>query len=526
MNLRSNFLPHTTRLLVVVWATVLSATQVYAQSSVHRCVDDAGKVSYQAQPCQRAEAGRRVDVGGASEPPKPQGRTVGGDHGERHTRNSSARFQEGEAASAPAASFQGADQPAQGLRREVSQRGGQVQAPIGTKPSRVLQPVASPEGMQRWGEQGDVIVVSGNEAQGRPTRVHLNHPGRPVLLVLATYRQAQWQVLPAPGTTLLAVVVSARDGQSSATAPAGVPVVIDDLPYAYETANINFRRLISLLNSRYGVNRITGYRGGYNLPDLVPVTGPFPPDPAYSLEGLRPEVPRARISFDLVSTDGRRLPWTNAGPKDAKKQYVGVVRGGGMHAWPSGAPAAVSEDGGEAYALEGNGGRLAWFPQGLGSPTKKYIEVPKNLPELSWGSAMAWNTRKGILALVSFGGEGFFYRYDTRSHQWLTARSLQNRDLISLAHDSVTGNYLGLSNAGELLVFNERGELDDVRPLADVLPDLGSVYDKGNSRLDGLSLAVQGDVVAVVCIQQSTVTHIWTYELGRRKAQLTYKALL
>ena len=511
---------------IAAWAAALSATQADAQGSVYRCVDEAGKVAYQAQPCQKAEAGRRLDVGASADPAAAPGRAIGADQSARRYRSPQGQFQEQATIDDPAPWAPGASQPAQGTRAQGGQRAGPPQAAADARQPRVLQPVAKPEGMQRWGELGDVIVVSGYEAHGQPTRVHLNHPGRPVLLVLTTHGPVQWQVLPAPGTTLLAVVVSGRDGLSVATAPAGVPVVKDELPYAYETANINFRRLISLLNSRYGVNRITGYRGGYNLPELVPVTGPFPPDPAYSLEGLRPEVPRARISFDLVSTDGRRLAWTNTGPKDSKKQYAGVVRGSGMRAWPAGAPAAVSEDGGEAYALEGNGGRLAWYPQGLGSPTKKYVEVPKNLPELSWGSAMAWDTRKGVLALVSFGGEGFFYRYDTRAHQWLGARSLQNRDLISLAHDAVTGNYLAMSNAGELLVFNERGELDDVRPLADVLPDLGSVYDKGNGRLEGLTLAAQGDVVAVVCIQQSTVTHIWTYELGRRKAQLTYKALL
>lgn len=508
------------------WAAVLSASPACAQGSVYRCVDDAGKVSYQAQPCQKAEAGRRLDVGASAEPGVAPARAIGADLGARRYRSPPGQILESAPAAAPATSALDADQPAQSTRGQGGQGGRRTQSVDEARAPRILQPAPAPSGIQRWGEQGDVIVVSGYEAHGQPTRVHLNHPGRPVLLVLSTYSPAQWQVLPAPGTTLLAVVVSGRDGQSAATAPAGVPVVKDDLPHAYETANINFRRLISLLNSRYGANRITGYRGGYNLPELVPVSGPFPPDPAYSLEGLRPEVPRARISFDLISTDGRRLPWTNAGPKDAKKHYAGVVRGGGIHMWPGAAPVAVSEDGGEAYALEGNGGRLAWFPQGLGSQTKKYIELPKNLPELSWGSGLAWDTRKGILALVSFGGEGFFYRYDTRRHQWLGARSLQNRDLMSLAHDSVTGNYLGISTSGELLVFNDRGELDDVRPLADVLPDLGSVYDKGNARLDSLAVAVQGDVVALICVQQMTVTHIWTYELGRRKAQLTYKVLL
>jgi hypothetical protein len=271
------------------------------------------------------------------------------------------------------------------------------------------------------------------------------------------------------------------------------------------------------------VEKVTGFRGGYRLPEIVPVSGPFLPDAHFSLEGLRPEVPRTRFSFDLISTDGRRLPWTNTGPK-AGQRYTGIVRGGGGQAMFKNGAAAVREDGGEAYYMAANGSALMWLPQGFGGPAQE-VEMPKNMPAMSWGSGMAWDTRKGVLAIVSFGGEGYFYRYDTRHHQWMDARSLQNRDFSGLAHNAVTGGYVAISENAELAVFNERGELDEVLPLAKVLPDLGSAYDKGNSRLEGLTVAAQGNAVAVVHVREASVTHIWTYEMGSRKAQLTYKTL-
>jgi hypothetical protein len=138
---------------------------------------------------------------------------------------------------------------------------------------------------------------------------------------------------------------------------------------------------------------------------------------------------------------------------------------------------------------------------------------------------MAWDTRQGVLAIVSFGGEGYFYRYDTRNHQWLGARSLQNRDLQSLALNAETGGYVAVSDRAELVVFNERGELEEVQSLAKLLPDLDSTYDKGNSRLTGLTIAAKGNAVALVNVREGTVTHIWTCELGVRKAQLTYKVV-
>lgn len=368
-----------------------------------------------------------------------------------------------------------------------------------------------------------MIVVSAYEFSANTTQVHVTHSTKPVLLVLTSYSATEWKVLPAPGTRIKAIVAASREGSPAVLAPPQVPVVYDDLPYATETGNIKFRELISKLNSRYGVNKVTAFRGGYKLPALVPVSGPYVPDPNLSLEGLRPEVPRVSIGFDLISIDGRRLPWTNAGPKDGKR-YTGIVRGGGIGSMHKHGASAVREDGGEAYYLEGNGGTLVWLAQGFGGPSQK-VDVPKNLPELSWGSGMAWDTRKGVLAIVSFGGEGYFYRYDTRKHQWLGARSLQNRDLLSLAHDAVTGNYVAISETAELVLFNDKGELEEVLPLANALPDLNSTYDSHNRRLEGLTVAAHGKVVAVINVREGTVTHIWTYEMASRKGQLTYKMM-
>lgn len=216
------------------------------------------------------------------------------------------------------------------------------------------------------------------------------------------------------------------------------------------------------------------------------------------------------------------MPWTNAGPKDGKR-YVGVVQGGS--AWERGSTGALAVDaaGQQVYALEGNGSSLVWYPQGPSQPSKK-IAIPKDLPELSWGSAMAWNTGQGVLAIVSIGGEGHFYRYDTRNQRWLGARSLQNRDLIGLGFNASTGGFVGLTNSAELVVFGERGDLEEVHALQKLLPDLASVSGEGSHRLEGFKIAAEGDTVALVHVRAATVTHIWTYDLARRKAQLTYKA--
>lgn len=459
-------------------ASMLLATGAHAQTSIYRCTDGNGHVAYQSVPCAGSGNGKQLDTGAAGRAPAP--RPV--------------------ATSTPPPS---ADTAARANARGV-------------------EPTQGPQGTQTWGVDADVIVVSGYQFSAGITQVHVNHPARPVLLVLTGYNKTEWKVLPAPGTRIKAIVAAAAsDGPPVVQPLPQVPVAYDDLPYATETGNIKFRQLIGKLHTRYGVNKVTGFRGGYQLPAVVPVSGPFAPDPNLSLDGLRPEVPRVQFSFDLLSTDGRRLPWTNTGPKDGKR-YMGVVRGGGPFSMQRGGPAAMREDGREAYALEGNGSTLMWFPQGFNGPSQK-VTLPTNMPPLSWGSGMVWDARRHVLAIVSFGGEGHFYRYDTRARQWLGARSLQNRDLFSLAQDPASGRYFSVSDKAELIVFNENGELEEVQPLARLLPGLDSTYDRGNERMHGLSVAAGPGVVAILNIRDAAVTHIWTYELGSRKGQLTYK---
>jgi hypothetical protein len=444
----------------------------FAQDRIYRCVAPDGKVSFQAQACSNTVPSARTDA--------PQAVQLS-------------------LAVPPARSS--SDRPA----------------------PRDIKPAASAPENKPWASGADVIVVSGYEPSTSPIQVNVSHTVRPVMLVLTSYKGIKWKVQGSPGTRIKVVVVagSVDGGRSSVEAPPQVPVLDDQLPYAYESGNIKFRELMSMLNSRYGVERVLGYRGAYKLPSPILVNGPFPPDKNLTLDGVRPEVPGLRFDFDLVSEDGRRLPFTNTGPKGTNR-YTGIVRGGTLGSRAG--PAVVSEDGREAYYLEGNGGSLIWAPEGVSGRKEKLI-IPAGMPALSWGSGLAWDTRKGILFLVSFGGEGFLYRYDTRNHKWLDSHSLQNRDLISAAINPSTGDVVAISDKAELVRFNGQGLLEEVTPLGKLLADLDSTYDKGNEGLKNLSVAAVGTGVAVANVRNGTVTHIWTYDQRSRKAQLTYKAI-
>lgn len=250
----------------------------------------------------------------------------------------------------------------------------------------------------------------------------------------------------------------------------------------------------------------------------APAGGRPAPAPRSAPVAERVQAPLVRLSFDLISTDGRRLPWTNAGPKGGNPM-AGQVRDALMNV-EEGGPAIVDATGREAYALSSNGSVLVWMPRGFGGPQQE-LTAPAKLPPLSWGSALAWDTRNGVLAIASHGGEGFFYRYDTRRHAWLGAVSLRNRDLLALGFDAVAGNFVGLSDRLELVTYDAQGTEQGMRSLAGVLPPHAQTH---AGALDAaLTLAVRDGMVAIVKVSRAKVTHIWTYAMASGIAQLTYK---
>lgn len=457
-------------LAAVACALLLPVGVALAQDRVFRCTNSEGKTAFQAQECA--------------------------------TPSSTVSTQSPQAAPPPASA-------------------ARVRPPSPNTAPQVVKPDAATPAVGQWARGADVIVVSGYGAHP-VTQVNIAHTAKPVMLVLATYKSTRWTILPAAGTRIRGIVVASfDDSKTEVQAPPGVPVLADKLPYAYKSANINFRELMSKLHARYGVERVLGLRGSYDLPAVISVTGPFLPDPHLTLEGMRPEAPRVRFSFTLPSIDGRKLLFTNTGPTSGNR-YTGIVRGAAV-GFSRGKTAAVGEDGRETYYLEGNGSSLVWAPDGFNGRTEK-IALPSNFPRLSWVSGLAWDTRKGVLVLVSFGGEGYLYRYDTRQHTWLDVHSMQDRDFVSVSVNPKTGDYFAISDSAELARFNELGEVQEIVPLKELLADLDSTYDRGNERIKNLVVAADGDTIAVVNVFNGSVTHIWTYDEGTRKAQLTYKA--
>lgn len=292
----------------------------------------------------------------------------------------------------------------------------------------------------------------------------------------------------------------------------GAPMKVDGQPASKPPASARpVQPSPAVPNPSWGVMTLDG--------DVAVPAGGTPAAPLRSTTlPERVQAPLVRLSFDLLSMDGRRLAWTNSGPKGGNPQ-AGQVRDAAMNI-EEGGPVVLDTTGREAYALGSNGSHLVWMPRGLGGPQQE-LTPPAKLPRMSWASAIAWDTRTGVLAIASTGGEGSFYRYDTRRHAWLGAVALRNRDLVALACDAVTGNFVGITDQLELVTYDSQGNEQTVKSLDGLLP--AHARTQAGSLEVALHLTVKDGVAAIVKIRRAQVTHIWTYAMASGIAQLTYK---
>ena len=131
---------------------------------------------------------------------------------------------------------------------------------------------------------------------------------------------------------------------------------------------------------------------------------------------------------------------------------------------------AVSPDSRELYRLVDNGIQIA----NRETREQQYFELPPEFPELSWGTDLAYDTKRDLVSLVSFGGEGYFYRFDVKQRRWLDARSLNNLDLDRLTYDAESDRYVARTKSfgqaeANLLLFSGNGELMFQKNISDRL---------------------------------------------------------
>lgn len=386
----------------------------------------------------------------------------------------------------------------------------------------------------------EIILVSGYEPanvgnKGTAARVTVNRPGARVLLVLSSYETVLWQVTATERTTLAGILVGGYQ-PSAVSANVKVPAFRVSLPYARQTDNIEFTALLRQLDQLFGVGKVDAFRGSYTIPAETTIAALDAPGPELTLAGPAVTRPARNFVFYLTDSQYRRVPWTLTGPvenreaaRDARYSDSGPLELSPIsdRLW------TLAPDGGTLYRL----GKDQLNIKKLHDGASETVDLPPNFPRFSWASGMAYDSRRDIVSVVSFGGEGCLYRYSVKTGRWLDFRSLNNVDFHSLAYDAQNDRYIGWVDfgPGDLVFFSGEGEALFSRRVADRLPGFGRLYDSGNGPRPALAVFPHGDELALVAFagggmprpggaEAASVQAIWLYNVARDQAALTYKA--
>lgn len=449
-----------------------------AHAQVNRCVDTDGKVEYRSQPCpvSAAKSGR-ITPGGMSKAP---------------------------ATEAPLAQPKRQVPPV----AEAFVFGGRFKPMRGPK-----LPLARTTPPRELAQGAEVISVSGEESPAEVTRVIVHRPGKQVLLVLSSQGRMNWKVEPEASTVIRAVLVaSGHEGPSVVSMQGDVKGFEVDLAPASSSDSADFRTQISQLNALFGIDRLDVFRGFSKLPDHIDIFKPDAPRDDLTVAGVKPDLASATLRFQLLGADLRRLGWSNHGTTERPNGAEPMLVNG---------KTIVSPSGKVAYRLDGNA--LVATTVGPQATPVTVAPLPANFPAMSWAMDLAHDSTQDIVAVVSMGGEGFFYRYDVRRAKWLDFRSMNHVDITSLAYDAKARRYVAWNTHGELMFLTDDGELQSKVPVAALLSDFGTIHERGNHNAPRLALVPQGDSVVMLYLTGATASHIWTYDIRSTSAKLTYK---
>ena len=396
------------------------------------------------------------------------------------------------------------------LRQEQIQFGAAVRAEAPAAENSL--PLSTSQPPRDLATNSEVILISGYESANKKTagtivKVEVDRPGSKVLLVLTSYEKVNWQVSASPSTTISGILTWAYETPTVTTSVSTQGFLLK-LPYVYQTENVNFKQLLTTLNSLFGIEKLDAFRGSYSIPNLVRISSLDPFRPELTANGLPPQKPDKNFTFNLLTTSLKKAAWSLTGPlQDQDELYVAEER------------VAISPSGQAIYRLRGDELEICDQPEG----SRAIATLPSNFPRFSWAMDIAYDSKRDIVSVVTLGGEGFLYRLDAMRKQWIDFRSLNNIDIYSLSYDQSNDRYVAWTDRGSLLFISGEGNALFTRNVLAKLAGFGRLYDRNNGPAPRLAIVPHGNDVALLYIRNKSVNNIWYYNVENDTAVLTYQ---
>ena len=184
---------------------------------------------------------------------------------------------------------------------------------------------------------------------------------------------------------------------------------------------------------------------------------------------------------------------------------------------------AISPDGTKIYQATNKGIKV--FDKKTGR--QRIFDLPRNFPQLSWGTDLAYDSKRDLVSLASLGGEGYLYRFDAAKNHWYDVRSLDNIDVKSIAYDRLLDRYVAWTedyglNEGNLLFIAGTGELLYREDIRDRLVGFDRLYDPNSYMTPVVEIIARGNQIALITHARNSVQSIWYYDRNSNTIRSTY----
>ncbi len=359
------------------------------------------------------------------------------------------------------------------------------------------------------------IVISGYQASSKPTsgaqvKVFIDRPNSKVILILSSYEMINWQVKSSPSTKIVAILASDERnprGTQKVSTTLKIQGYFLYLPHPYEVDSSSYINLLEKIKTYFGANKIDTLRMSYYIPSPIKITSTDLPKKELTIHNPDTIVSSKNFHFSLLGNNFTKSDWTLTGPvkKGSNSNFPGQLM-------------APTVTGDKNYFLADS--KLQYV-----NPidrTSASVELPASYPEISWGSGIAFDTKRKIVTIVSYGGEGYLYRFDTTKQQWIDFKSMKNIDIQEIVYDPIKDQYVGWTVFGDLVQISNQGDILNTKNVIQLLSGYGRVYGSRQLPVRRLRLAANGDDVALIGISKGQVKSIWHHNFTSNKTELTY----
>lgn len=413
----------------------------------------------------------------------------------------------------------------------------------------------------------NIATVFLSAYRGQQSTISIDLPKRPILLILNSHLPVEWEIDFSEVTQVAGVLVSSYEPGSKLYTEKNVdayliPKIIPKKTFRFSRSydDYYFRKTLHWLNekaphinqfdyfhsenrfkSQYLINSLPALKQwSLNWPTVEKPTHNFEFFlntealhvgqllPASNTQEQNSEVPGERQLLPKYLTEPREIPRETIAIGNMKKTYS--MQGpkfdnASIHTITQPYLNAIVEENSSYYTFDHNG--IKRFDLTTNNLLKHY-PLPSNFGRFSHPTGIAYDSKNKYITVVTSGGDGAFYRFDTLKKQWKDYRSFNRVFRPNSLSYSAKGNFYAVSTSNKIVILSDDGIPIESHSLKDKLPGYKQTF---NGQPPPLSIIANGNVLALVNIPggraanpeyRGMVTQIWEYERDTQQSRLTY----